>query len=205
MVCGSLFLFSIFFFLFKSVSHGLRLFVCLFVVITKAPELLEALNLFVGTFENRIGTPNFFSEITVSTDSFRRVVLCVTSHESLEESLLSYTSSFTVSRDNGDSEMQTTLKKLPPYLIFQLEVMIFSFFQKLPLLFLNCLFVCLFVCLFFVLFFVYLLQREPPSTPEQRSHHFKETKTKINETEKEKERKRRKKFIPSSPFVILLT
>jgi len=86
------------------------------------PQLTAALALFVGTLETQIGTPTLGTDSFISQQSFRRVVLCVTSHSSLTESLLAYTSISTVSRDNRDAEMRTTLKTLPPYVIFHLEV-----------------------------------------------------------------------------------
>jgi len=86
------------------------------------PQLTAALALFVGTLETQIGTPTLGTDSFISQQSFRRVVLCVTSHSSLTESLLAYTSISTVSRDNKDAEMRTTLKTLPPYVIFHLEV-----------------------------------------------------------------------------------
>jgi len=92
-----------------------------------APQLTQALNLFVGTSETLIGTPTLQTDSAISQDSFRRVVLCVTSHSSLTESLRAYTSVSTISRNQKDAEMRTTLKTLPPYVIFHLEVTTFCF------------------------------------------------------------------------------
>jgi len=88
----------------------------------KVPELSQAVRLFVGVHENSLGSLSGNQAATISEDPFRRIVVTVADHSSLEESLIAYTSPIQVTREDKKVSSRTTFKMLPRFLIFHLEV-----------------------------------------------------------------------------------